>query len=128
MLFIDLIPRKNLWTMGYVHFHWPESSNDSISDLARVCSRRVCLTNRGACYRTKTIWQTDSLCSVLTQNSLFHGLIIVTLRKNRSQNLTINETGCWNQPGGGNANSPIDFHVLPLFMLHFQSDGMLPAS
>lgn len=48
--------------------------------------------------------------------------------ENRFQNLTINETGRLNQPGGGNANSPIDFHVLPLFTLHIQSDGMLPAS
>lgn len=50
------------------------------------------------------------------------------LAENRSQNLTINETDRLNQPGGGNANSPIDFHVLPLFTLHFQSDGVLPAS
>lgn len=34
-------PHKNLWTMGHVHFHWPESSNDSISDLAKVCSQKV---------------------------------------------------------------------------------------
>lgn len=45
------------------------------------------------------------------------------LAENRSQNLRINETGRLNRPAGGNANSPIDFQVLPLFTLHFQLDG-----
>lgn len=80
-LFIDLILSENLWTTGHVHFPWPESSNDSISDLARVCWQK-CVSLTEALVRTEAIiWQTDLLRSVLTHNSLFHGPITVTLRK-----------------------------------------------